>query len=85
MSTSASDGPSGGGGGGDQKPPPEKPADKPGGVGVAGLFKKAVAAHQAKATPNQVVAQGMELPTCKHCGAPRQREDLVCHFCKEKL
>ena len=52
---------------------------------MAGLFKKAVAAHQAKATPAQVVAQGMELPTCKHCGAPRQREDLVCHFCKEKL
>ena len=79
MSTSASDG-----GGGDQKPPKE-PAEKPAGVGVAGLFKKAVASHQAKGAPAAAVAAGMELPTCKHCGAPRQREDLVCHFCKEKL
>lgn len=61
------------------------PVPPQGGTGVAGLFKRAVAAHQEKAAPAQVVAGGIELTKCKHCGAPRQLEELVCRFCKEKL
>lgn len=82
MSTSPSDG-SGGDGGDKPPPPPAKPAG--GGVGVSALFARAVAAKKEKAEPDYTVKAGIELTTCKQCGAPRQLEELICRFCKEKL
>ncbi|MBK6693375.1 MAG: hypothetical protein IPG50_14375 [Myxococcales bacterium] len=86
MSTSRSDSGSGDSGGGQK--PPEKPPAAPtpgGGVGVSALFARAVAAQKEKAAPDQTVAAGVAIMTCKQCGAPRQHEELVCRFCKEKL
>jgi hypothetical protein len=86
MSTSSSDG-SGSGSG--AKPAPDAPA-KAGGVGVAGLFARAVAAQKEKAAqPSAVdmkpVEAGVEHLTCGKCGAPRQQEERVCRFCGERI
>lgn len=55
-----------------------------GGIGIAGLFQRAVAA-QAEKAPTPVLRAGVGIMTCHHCGAPRQGEALVCSFCEEKL
>ena len=62
-------------------------AGSPGSMG--NLFKRAVDAHKEKSAREEqtapMVPQGIETRVCKHCGAPRQKEELVCHFCKGEL
>jgi hypothetical protein len=62
-------------------------SDDGAGVGVAALFARAAQARAEKAaqTPDATVRAGTSVTTCGHCGAPRQREELVCRYCKEAL
>lgn len=57
------------------------------GLGVAGLFARAAQARAEKSAQalEAPLKAGVQVTTCGHCGAPRQREELVCRYCKEAL
>lgn len=86
MSTSRSDRPSSRPGGRQEPAPEAAPVTGAGaGVGVSALFARAVAARKETAGADRTEQAGVIVTKCRHCGAPRQLEELVCRFCKEQL
>lgn len=79
----------------DQGNPPAQAAKPVGSAGVGSLFKRALAEQRdlkaERAANGEALAghapdmttEAVELPKCGNCGAPRDREGSVCHFCGE--